>query len=244
MPPTLKTQSDNLMQLIEGREVVTMSSLRQLLGVSERTMQRRLRGLVDAGVLRPVGHGRYSRSGAAGDLGEEAAELVGIIDELDADAHLTGYDILVGYAHQFVYQYPHLIYCHPPHLSGLTSALTEAGWRVLPAGSTARRVPLTERTVIVRAQPQTQVGYPIDGHLARPEKAWVDLLREVRRSGIPFDYEELGRILRAIERAGGGGDVLTGYARRAGYLDSVRAARGEVPPTTTAQRQLAGGYAA
>ena len=207
-------------------------------------MQRRLQELVEFGVLRSAGHGRYSRPGTSVALNDEAAELVGIIDELDADAHLTGYDILAGYAHQFVYTYPHLVYCHPPHLSGLTSALTEAGWRVLPAGPAARALPMTDRTVIVRGQPQTPVRYPTDGHLARPEKAWVDLLREVRRSGLPFDYEELGRMLRAIERAGGGGKALTGYARRAGYLRWVRATQGSAPATSRAERQLAAGYAA
>lgn len=81
-------------------------------------------------------------------------------------------------------------------------------------------------------------------HLALPEKAWVDLLREVRRSHLGFDYGELGRILRALERAGVPLHKLRTYARSLGYLEWVDAALGSREPAGVEQAQLAAGYAA
>jgi hypothetical protein len=34
---------------------------------------------------------------------------MGLLRDSDADAHLTGFDLLARYAHQFVYAYTHLV---------------------------------------------------------------------------------------------------------------------------------------
>jgi len=98
--------------------------------------------------------------------------------------------------------------------------------------------------VIVRGQTHDERRYPVQDHLALPEKAWVDLLREVRRSHLGPDYGELGRILRSMERAGVPLGKLRTYARSVGYLAWVEAALGERAPAGVEQTQLAVGYAA
>lgn len=245
MPRRTKTPPEKLLKALGGLETVSVADLQSRFGISERTLQRRLHSLVEDGALEVLGRGRYGPKGLLQPaLSEEARELVLSIEASDADAHLTGYDILANLSHQFVYGYPHLVYCHPPHLDGLRSALTKGGWRVLPAGRLARELWDLERAVVLRGQTHAPGRYPVRGVLATPEKAWVDLLREVRRSGLPFDYGELGRLLRALERSGGRVETLNAYARRSGYLDWLHATRGEVRALNSEQRQLHAGYAA
>ena len=116
--------------------------------------------------------GRLSRSPA------EALQIVRVIERLDAEAHLSGYDILAGFAHQFTFDYPHLVCCHPPHFDGLVAALVSKRFVVLAAGPGALRGPLMSRTVLLRRQPLIEQETLVRGSLATPEKAWVDLLRE------------------------------------------------------------------
>jgi hypothetical protein len=169
---------------------------------------------------------------------------VRVIERLDADAHLSGYDLLAGFAHQFVFEYPHLVCCHPPHADGVAGALAERGFVVLAAGPGALRGPAMPRTVLLRRQPSIARRTLVHGAVATPEKAWVDLLRETRRSDAPFDYGELGRLLRAMTDEGINLRALSSYARRVGYVDWLAAAAGRQPPDGAAQIQLAAGYAA
>jgi hypothetical protein len=59
---------------------------------------------------------------------------VRVIKHLEADAHLSGYDVLAGFTHQFGFDYPHLLCCHPSHADGLGAALAKKKFVVLPAG--------------------------------------------------------------------------------------------------------------
>ena len=163
---------------------------------------------------------------------------------MDAEAHLSGYDVLAGFAHQFAFDYPHLVCCHPPHIDGLAAALASRRFVVLAAGGGALRGPLAPRTVLLRGQPPIRWRTLVQGSLATPEKAWVDLLRETRRSQLPIDYGELGRLLRAMTDYGINRRALSSYARRVGYLQWLQAATGERQPAGAQQRQLAAGYAA
>jgi hypothetical protein len=72
----------------------------------------------------------------------------------------------------------------------------------------------------------------------------VDLLRETRRSDAPFDYGELGHLLRAMTDQQINTRALRSYARRVGYADWLLATTGERPPNGSAQIQLAVGYTA
>jgi hypothetical protein len=98
--------------------------------------------------------------------------------------------------------------------------------------------------VLLRRQPAIGSRALVGGAIATPEKAWVDLLRETRRSGAPFDYGELGRLLRAMSDHGLNRRALRSYAARLGYQDWLAAAIGQHPPDGPAQRRLAAGYAA
>ncbi|MGH2903267.1 MAG: hypothetical protein ACRDK7_06755 [Solirubrobacteraceae bacterium] len=119
-----------------------------------------------------------------------------VIERLKADAHLSGYDVLAGFTHQFVFDYPHLVCCHPSHGDALAVALVKKKFVVLAAGPGAVAGAAIPRTVLLRRQPAIGSRALVQGAIATPEKAWVDLLRETRRSGTPFDYSELGRLLR------------------------------------------------
>jgi hypothetical protein len=238
-----EANSAELPLLLDGRGAVDYTTLVQRLQQPPRTIRRHLRELVDAGVLHRVGRGIYSQRPCEPHLNPEAQTLWAQLRSSDADAHLTGFDLLAGFAHQFVYDYPHLVYCHSPHLSGLADQLSTAGWTVLPAGPPARFASEPEHVVLLRGQAHAEGRYPVQDHLARPEKAWVDLLRETRRSQLGFDFGELGRILAGMEHAGARQSTLTAYARRAGYLDWLLAARGERPAQGDEQRQLVAGYA-
>jgi len=98
--------------------------------------------------------------------------------------------------------------------------------------------------VLIRLQPFIARRTLVRGALATPEKAWVDLLRETRRSDAPFDYGELGRLLRAMTDQGINQRALSSYTQRIGYTEWLAATTGARPPDGRAQVQLAEGYAA
>jgi hypothetical protein len=224
--------------------VASTADLRSELGLSERTLYRRLGELVAEGSLFREGRSRYTTRRPAVALSGEALQILRVIERLDAEAHLSGYDVLAGFAHQFTFEYSHLVCCHPPHFDGLAAALADKRFVVLAAGPCALRGPLMPRTVLLRRQPLIEQETLVRGSLAAPEKAWVDLLRETRRSRLPIDYGELGRLLRAMTEYGVNRRALASYARRIGYLQRLQAATGQRPPASVEQRQLAAGYAA
>jgi DNA-binding HxlR family transcriptional regulator len=222
----------------------SVAELRAELGLSERTLHRRLSDLVAAGTISRVSRDRYSDRAGIDAPTREAKEIVRVIERLDADAHLSGYDMLAGFAHQFVFEYPHLVCCPTPHAEGVAAALIERRFVVIAAGPGALRGPSIPRTVLIRPQPLIARRTLIRGALATPDKAWVDLLRETRRSDAPFDYGELGRLLRAMTDQGINQRTLSSYAKRLGYTDWLAATTGQQPPDGRAQVQLAAGYAA
>ncbi|MHB1539352.1 MAG: hypothetical protein ACYCYN_12805 [Solirubrobacteraceae bacterium] len=105
-----------------------------------------------------------------------------------------------------------------------TRALADAGFIVVPAGRHATvDVADASRVVLIRGQAEAARRYHVIGHLAPPEKAWVDLLRETRRSSLPVDLGEVGRILHAMRRSGCDEDRLHRYAQRIRYDDWLAA---------------------
>lgn len=242
--PDLTDPKLRLLGLFDRREAVEYQTLLAEAGVPPRTLDRQLRSLLDQGSLYRWARGLYSRRPLEPDLNADGMALLSILRDGDADAHLTGFDVLARYAHQFAYGYTHLVYCHPPHMSGLIRELSEEEFVLLPAGRHVHLGRSVEHTVIVRAQTYDPRRYPVRDHLALPEKAWVDLLREVRRSRIGFDYGELGRILHSMERAGVPLAKLQTYARNVGYSGWVEVALGQRSAQNAEQAQLASGYAA
>ncbi len=229
----------------EHSGAVTIAQLRDKLGLSERTLQRALSRLVATGEISRLSRDRYSdRAPGASPSSTPAREIVRVIKHLEADAHLSGYDVLAGFTHQFVFAYPHLVCCHPSHADGLGAALAKKRFVVLPAGPGAPIDAAVQKTVLLRRQPVIHSRALVLGAIATPEKAWVDLLRETRRSAAPFDYGELGRLLRAMSEQTLNFRALRSYAARLGYQDWLAATIGQRPPNGAAQRRLAAGYAA
>lgn len=224
---------------------VTVAQLRDKLGLSERTLQRALSRLVASGEISRLSRDRYAdHAPGTSPSSAPAREIVRVIKHLEADAHLSGYDVLAGFTHQFVFDYPHLVCCHPSHADGLGAALAKKKFVVLPAGPGAAIDAAVQKTVLLRRQPAIHSRALVLGAIATPEKAWVDLLRETRRSAAPFDYGELGRLLRAMSEQTLNLRALRSYAARLGYQDWLAATIGQRPPNGPAQRRLATGYSA
>lgn len=229
----------------EHGDAVTVAQLRDKLGLSERTLQRALGRLVATGRVFRLSRDRYAdRASGASPSSAPAREIVRAIEHLEADAHLSGYDVLAGFTHQFVFDYPHLVCCHPSHADGLAAALAKKKFVVMPAGPGAAINAPLRKTVLLRRQPAIHSRTLVKGAIATPEKAWVDLLRETRRSAAPFDYGELGWLLRAMSEQTLNFRALRSYAARLGYQDWLAATVGQRPPDGAAQRRLAAGYAA
>jgi Transcriptional regulator, AbiEi antitoxin len=207
----------------------TPRDLRQRLGWAERTLYRRLAELVDSGQVVRHGHGQYAVAATESlPLPDTGREIVGVLVDASVEAHITAFDVLARFAHQFVYAYPHVVYAEPYAVSETARALADAGFVVVHAGRQAGvEVGDLSRVVLLRGQGDAARRYGVIGHVASPEKAWVDLLRETRRSGLPFDLGEVGRILRALRQSGCDESRLRRYAKRMRYdawLDGIEQA--------------------
>jgi hypothetical protein len=225
----------------------TPRMLRRRLGWTERTLYRRLAELVEEGQL--VRHGRGQYAVASADslaLSDTAREIVSVLADSGVQAHLTAFDVLAQFAHQFVYAFPHVVYAEPYAADEVARVLADAGFVVVGAGPSAGvEVPDLSRKVVLREQGDASRRYGVIGHVASPEKAWVDLLRETRRSGLPFDLGEVGRILRALRESGCDEVRLRRYAERMRYdpwLDGIEQPAGA--PENPEIAALRGGYRA
>jgi MarR family len=208
----------------------TPRDLRRRLGWTERTIHRRLAELVDSGHVVRHGHGQYALAATGSlPLPDTGREIVGILAGAGVEAHITAFDVLARFAHQFVYAYPHVVYAEPYSVSETARALADAGFVVVQAGRQGSvEVGDLSRVVVLRGQGDAARRYGVIGHVASPEKAWVDLLRETRRSSLPFDLGELGRILGALRQSGCDESRLRRYAKRMRYdawLDGIEQAR-------------------
>jgi hypothetical protein len=197
----------------------TPRQLRGRLGWTDRTLHRRLATLVQSGEVVRHGHGHYALASADSlPVPATGREIAAALAEAEVEAHLTAFDALARFAHQFVYAYPHVVYAEPDAVSDVARALADAGFVVVRAGRHASvEVADSSRVVLVRGQAEAARRYGVIGHLASPEKAWVDLLRETRRSSLPFDLVEVGGILAAMRRAGCDESRLRRYAQRMRY---------------------------
>jgi len=172
------------------------------------------------------GRGEYALPGAEMFLSEETQELVAALRESGAEAHLTGFDVIASHSHQFVRSYPHLVYADPDALAEVAFALSEAGFWSLPAGATSKRLqtPTPERLVLLRGQPPARMQrFGVRGLIAPIEKAWLDLLREVRAGTFPASLGDLGAVLASMVRAKADVARLRSWAREMGLRDQVDA---------------------
>ncbi len=225
-PPHPLNASAVLDDIRRAGGAATPRDLRRRLGWAERTLYRRLAGLVDSGQVVRHGHGQYALAAAESlPLPETGREIVGVLADASVEAHITAFDVLARFAHQFVYAYPHVVYAEPYAMSETARALADAGFVVVQAGGhTNLEVEDLSRVIVLRGQGEAARRYGVIGHVASPEKGWIDLLRETRRSGLPFDLGEVGRILHALRQSGCDESRLGRYAKRMRYdawLDGI-----------------------
>jgi len=219
----------------------------RVLGVSQATVARHLARMVDEGRLVHSSHGEYALPGAEGSLAPETRELVAAVRESGAEAHVTGFDVIGSYSHQFVRSYPHLVYADPDALTDVAFALGEAGFWSLPANAAAKhlRTPMPERFVLLRGQPPARMErFGVRGPIAPMEKAWLDLLREVRAGIFPASLADLGAVLASMVRAKADVRRLRSWAREMGlrdHVDAVLEPDAVAPEANLELRELAAG---
>ncbi len=219
-PPQPQSASAVLDDIRRIGGAATPRDLRQRSGWTERTLYRRLAELVDSGQIVRHGHGQYALAATESlPLPDTGREIVGVLAEAGVEAHITAFDVLARFAHQFVYAFPHVAYAEPYAVSDTARALADAGFVVVPAGRQQPGVEVGDlsRVVLLRGQSDAARRYGVIGHVASPEKAWVNLLRETRRSGLPLDLGEVGRILHALRQSGCDESRLGRYAKRMRY---------------------------
>jgi hypothetical protein len=227
MPAPPRITDNELVEALRGHG--GRARLRELvpeLGVHRATLHRHFARLVSEGLVEPAGRGEYQLVRDDLGLSQDTALLAEALDRSGLAAHLTGFDLLVPYAHQFVFAVPHLVYAEPMALDNVELELARNGWLVQGIGDGGRRrlsAPDPSKLVLLRKQADPE-RYRVHGPIAPVEKAWVDALRESSRGTLPVQHMELGRILRGL--VDGGADVrfLRHYARQLGYLDRVDAA--------------------
>jgi hypothetical protein len=198
----------------------------RLLGVPPATVARHLAGLVDEGQLIRSSRGQYSLPNAEASMPPESRELIAALRESAADAHVTGFDVIGSHSHQFVRSYPHLVYADPDALAEVAYALGDAGFWSLPttAASEHLRTPVPDRLVLLRGQPPARMArFGVRGSVAPIEKAWLDLLREVRAGAFPASLADLGSMLASMLRAKADVSRLRSWGREMGLRDQVDA---------------------
>lgn len=245
-PPGHPLASEMILGAIQrSGGTATPASLEDHLDIPSGVLQRRLAQLANQGVLARVARGIYRLAPHHLALPEESRRIVEVLDSAALDAHLTGFAPLAPFVHQFVRQFPQLVYAEPVALDAVEFELSSSGYVVARLQGRKRQLPAIDdlsRLVLLRAQPNAE-QYGVRGNLAAPEKAWVDLLRESHRGNLPMQFTELGRILRNAIDAGANVKRLKQYARRMGYLHWVSRALGGAPASDDDRIEaLRGGY--
>jgi DNA-binding Lrp family transcriptional regulator len=187
---------------------------------SEPTIHRRLDEMVKAGSLSRPQRGTYVLVNQSEQVTATAYRIVAVLRDCAAEAHLTGYDVLATHSHQFMRQWPHLVYADPAAIDDVSHALSQAGFNVLPAKDAGVASGLSDanRVVVIRGQsPSRMDRFSAYGRVAPIEKAWIDLLREVRIGWFPLSLADVGAILASMLRNGVDEARIASYARESGY---------------------------
>lgn len=220
----------------------TITELGQKMEVHNGTVRRYLQPLLDQHLVEEVRRSRYRLAGEPAVRSEAAKELLSFLEERGYEAHLTGFDLLAPHAHQFVYDFPHLVYGEPSATAALAYELPAHGFVVAFASPGPKPTsPAASRLVFLRNQTNAE-QYGVRGHLASVEKAWVDTLRESRRGNLEVSYLELGRILRSVVDGGADLRYLRRYARQLGYIRHVDDALAVTQSASAEGRAMHAGY--
>jgi hypothetical protein len=247
VPRVAKPTADQVLEAVrQAGGAARPALLRAQFAVPRSLVHRRLDELTKRGDLERARHGLYRLPSSGPQVGGQAERIIDLLDRAALDAHITGLGVLLPYVHQFVRDFPQLIYAEPLALRAVEDELTDRSFVVVLLGHGARprqtAVEDVSRLALLRAQPNAD-QYGVHDYVAPMEKAWVDLLRETHRGTFPMEFTELGRILRNMVDGGANLKRLKHYSRRQGYLDWVRYALGESPDSKNPQAEaVRGGF--
>src|ERR1700741_2414613 len=132
--PRRLADADLLSVMRERGGGASRATLVRLLDASPLTVSRHLTRLVEQGAVHKVGRGLYALPDAGSALPPEAQQIVEALASTGADAHLTGFDVVGPHSHQFVREYPHLVYCDLAAFQSVGFALVQADFAVFPVG--------------------------------------------------------------------------------------------------------------
>lgn len=174
-------------------------------GISRQAAWKRVRRGIDAGTLIRVRRGVYApkASGAAGT----PADAVPLIEALaGVRAYrwaVSGLDLLLGALHYLPGRYPHLVLVEPDGVDAAQRALGTAGFLVVGRQGLREVWNFNPRLPVVVVRPIANFrGVDEEKHLASPERAFLDLLVEVRHGGFPFAPRELVRVWEQFSEEG------------------------------------------
>lgn len=227
--PSTLTDSAVIGAVARRGGVATRRELVRDLGVSDKTIARKLAELVRLGILDDIVAGRVALADSSQlQISEEGREIVSALRDEGLDAHLTGFDLLANRAQQFIFEFPHLVYSEPYAYDATENALVQREFVVIPARSASSvKAPNQSRLVMLREQSEAERRYGVTANLAPLEKAWVDLFREVKSGDFRFDIGEVKQLLIAIIGSGADYEKILRYASRLRLKKAVEQLRNE-----------------
>lgn len=182
----------------------SLSELQSQWGLSRQATWDRLRRARARSLVVRYRRGIYApRTAAEPRLPDTAQAVVAALGSIRAYRWaISGLDLILGELHYLPAHYPHLVLVEPAGEDVVRGALGAAGYVAVSPRSIADvwKSNPTQPVAVVRAVSNFR-GVPADSVSASPERAFVDLLVEIRR-GFPFPGRDLERIWAQLPPSG------------------------------------------
>ena len=149
-----------------------------------------------------VRRGLYTpRARARASLPPPAQDLVRALSAIRAYRWaVTGLDLLTGLFHYLPARYPHLVLIEPRGLEHARRALARSDILAIKPAAIREVWDAAPRRVAVLRSITNFRGVPDGAHAATLERAFLDLLVEVRHHSFPYSKSDLQRIWREALR--------------------------------------------
>lgn len=109
---------------------------------------------------------------------------------------ISGLDLLTGFFHYLPARYPHLVLIEPRGVDYARRALVQAGILTVGPAAIGDVWAGTADAVVVLRPGTIFRGVPKHEHIATPERAFLDVLVEVRHRGFPYPLSDLVQMWR------------------------------------------------
>lgn len=181
-----------------GSRPFALAEVQQGWGIKPAAAWQRLNRAKQQGLVYRLSQGRYAiTTRGAATLNHDAEKVLTALRTVrNVRSALTGIDVLSGSLHYVPMRYPHLVLVQRRGLERVQRALASAGYLAVPAtaaGAVWDASP-TAQVVLLRAT-NTFRGVPDGAALASPERAFLDLLLEIRHHNFPLPIADLARVL-------------------------------------------------